>query len=1555
MKSHASMNRIYRLVWNAALSLWVAVAENAKGRGKGGSARSSVLFGPAPADTAEGCGGGSGLTLNTACRAALVLLTSLTVVTHEARAADAANASVSAGAAGIATVGNTTTINQSSQRVAIDWTSLSTRANEALVFNQPNAAAIALNRITGSSPSELLGSLTANGQVFILNPNGVLFGAGSQVNVGGLVASTLSMSNADFMAGNHVFTGSGGSVVNKGTLKAAPGGYLALLAPEVRNEGVMIANLGTALLAAGNKITLNIDNGSLLGYSIDQGAINALAENKLLIQANGGQVLLSAKAMDGLTTATVNNTGVIEAKTIQNKAGRILLMGDMEYGTVNVAGTLDASAPDGGNGGFIETSAANVNVAAGTRVTTRAVDGQSGTWLIDPVDFTIAAGGAAQTTSGMGADTLSAALDGGNVSIATSATTAGAGDINVNSAVSWSANPSTLTLTAHRDINFNAALTYSGSGAAALTAQATRNIAVGAGVSIASTGTGSLSTVFNSMRTGVSGAITMAAGSSITTNGGNITFGGGADPALGFAASQLDDGIQLNGASLISGAGNISLRGKGASQGIYLRNGAQVSSTTGSITLEGTGNTVVNSGNGILIAGASTGISTVDGAISVTGTGAGMAGYSGIGMDSSSITASGIGGITINATGGGQGSGLALSNTQSNAPLIQTAGGDITITAQNGIDATQAALNLQVGAVRSTGAGNVNLVGTGSASSQGASNGVILGNNVQVASNGGNVSVQGTAGAGVTASAGILTQGNGNVSTAGSGNVQMVGTGGTGAAGGAGISFGAFFTVQAAGGNVLVSGTSSGTSVSSVGLNMLANSIRNSGTGSIRIVGDATQTSVTGSGRPAGITGFYASGGNGSVGGPGYSGDITIVASASPDLAGGSSVVPITTTGNIRFEGARPDVAMTVQTNAASATQGDSFQVSARTLNSVTPGHSGFTFGTSTSTAALTVAGPSIFTAPVTLKSGTGGIAINNSITSYSSSLTVEATGGAITAPANINVAMYRQLAGTFSQVASSLPTFTAADFRVDGGTFLRALSGDGSSAATAYQLTDVYGLQGAGSEGMLNKSFTLANNIDASGTGGWNGGAGFKSIGDLSTSYSGTFDGDNKTISNLTINRPAENNVGLFGNLSFFGGAVKNLGLINVSVIGADNVGALAGRGVGTVSNSYATGSVTGRDLVGGLVGMNGGTISNSYATVSVTGRDIVGGLAGINVGGTISDTYATGSVTAGSNVGGVVGVHSGGTISNSFWDTETSGQTLSPGGAGKTTAEMKQASTFSSWSIAATGGGSNVWRIYEGNTGPLLRSFMTSLTLADTTVTYDGTTQVGATTAAPRVYGTAASARNAAIHLTGYYSDQQGVDIGGGALTIDKADITLSAGDITKTYDGGLTAAGTAVVTAGTIFAGDGATGGTFAFTDKNVGNGTKTVTASAVTVGDGVNNANYNISYADNTTSTISQASLTLSTSNVTKTYDGNTTAAGSATVTVGTLFGGDSLTGGSFAFTDKNAGNGNKTVQASGVTVGDGVNNGNYNVSYADNTTSTINKADLTVTATGDQDL
>ena len=141
-----------------------------------------------------------------------------------------------------------------------------------------------------------------------------------------------------------------------------------------------------------------------------------------------------------------------------------------------------------------------------------------------------------------------------------------------------------------------------------------------------------------------------------------------------------------------------------------------------------------------------------------------------------------------------------------------------------------------------------------------------------------------------------------------------------------------------------------------------------------------------------------------------------------------------------------------------------------------------------------------------------------------------------------------------------------------------------------------------------------------------------------------------------------------------------------------------------------------------------------------------------------------------------------------------------------------------------------------------------------------------------------------------------------------------------------------------------------GSATMADKNVG-ANKALTVAGLSLTDGTGLAS-NYTFTGGTQqASITQASLTVGSSNVTKTYDSNLSAAGTATVAGGTLFGGDSLTGGSFAFTDKNVGVGNKTVTTSGVTVGDGVNNGNYAVSYANNTTSTINKADLTVTAGG----
>ena len=515
MKRHASMNRIYRLVWNATTGLLVVVAENAKGRGKSTSGRKLIA-------AALALSGG-------------LFLTPLAM-------AGPVGGQISAGAGAISQTGVNTTITQTSQNMAINWQSFGIAANESVRFNQPGATSIALNRILGQSPSQIFGSLSANGQVFLLNPNGVLFAPGSQVNVGGLVASTLGLSDADFMAGKFSFSkgSAAGSVVNQGTLTAAQGGYIALLAPEVRNEGVISATMGTALLAAGDKVSINLSNGSLLSFNIDKGAINALADNKQLVQADGGQVFMSAKAADALSMAVVNNSGIVEARTVQNVAGTIRLMSDMSIGTVNVGGTLDASAANGGNGGFIETSAAHVKIADSARITTAAPNGKNGTWLIDPIDFTIAASGGDMT----GAQ-LALALDpvtGGNVTIMSTSGTVGgtSGDVNVNDVVTWV--DTQLTLNAQNNININSLM--NGSGTAKLVLQF---------------GQGALALHNSSKYTlGAAGQVWLNAGQNLTTILGSdlVTTNYTVINAVGAAGSVT--GTDLQGMSL---AGNYVLGG----------------------------------------------------------------------------------------------------------------------------------------------------------------------------------------------------------------------------------------------------------------------------------------------------------------------------------------------------------------------------------------------------------------------------------------------------------------------------------------------------------------------------------------------------------------------------------------------------------------------------------------------------------------------------------------------------------------------------------------------------------------------------------------------------------------------------------------------------------------------------------------------------------------------------------------------------------------------------------------------------------------------------------
>ncbi|WP_339560923.1 GLUG motif-containing protein [Pseudomonas sp. EA_65y_Pfl1_P113] len=422
------MNRTYALVWNPSLATWSVTDEHARQRGKGaGSILAAALLLPLTAIAADLPSGGN----------------------------------VVAGSGQIKTPSaNQMVIDQTSNKLAIDWQSFDIAAGHKVTFNQHGSDSIALNRVLGADGSKIMGQLDANGRVFLINPNGVLFGAGAQVNVGGLVASTLNLSDSDFAAGNYKFKGSGSnaSVINNGHITAADGGSIALLGGTVSNNGVIVANQGTVALAAGNAVTLDFAGDGLLNVQVDEAVVDALVENHQLIKADGGQVLLTANAGDALLKTVVNNTGVIEAHTLGEKNGKIALLGSFAGGTVQVAGTLDAGAPNGGNGGFIETSGAHVKVADGTKVTTKAAKGKTGTWLIDPTDFTISAGSASKTNSGIGADTLSSNLATNNMILQTAATGNEAGNINVNAAVTWNAG-TMLTLSAHNSININAAIT----------------------------------------------------------------------------------------------------------------------------------------------------------------------------------------------------------------------------------------------------------------------------------------------------------------------------------------------------------------------------------------------------------------------------------------------------------------------------------------------------------------------------------------------------------------------------------------------------------------------------------------------------------------------------------------------------------------------------------------------------------------------------------------------------------------------------------------------------------------------------------------------------------------------------------------------------------------------------------------------------------------------------------------------------------------------------------------------------------------------------------------
>ncbi|MEQ1407292.1 MBG domain-containing protein [Neorhizobium sp. Rsf11] len=682
-------------------------------------------------------------------------------------------------------------------------------------------------------------------------------------------------------------------------------------------------------------------------------------------------------------------------------------------------------------------------------------------------------------------------------------------------------------------------------------------------------------------------------------------------------------------------------------------------------------------------------------------------------------------------------------------------------------------------------------------------------------------------------------------------------------------------------------------------------------------------------------------------------------------------------------------------------------------------------------------------------------ITLGGAVSAANGTLVISAAGTATTSSA-IDVGLFSLTAGTWRQVAGTLASFNATDFRLGTGTtFLRATGGDGTSA-TPYQIVDVFGLQGLASASLLTEDFVLVADIDASGSSSWNSGAGFASIGEATTSFTGSLDGDGHTISGLVVNRPTTD-AGLFGVIGS-GGAVSDLavagsvrglnaGLVagvsagaisnvatsgsvgNTGSIAAGSLGGIAGINDGTITNVASSATVGSADdsIAGGVAGTNSGTISASYATGSVSVGDDgrAGGLVGYNSTGNISNAFATGAVTAGAGVagtagglvgvnsaaiintyatgnisggstsGGLVGVNSGtvansyaagtvpssaapygglignnaGTVTASFWNTATSGTDLgvgvgsASGITGLAMVQMSSLSTFTGagWDIDDAGGTGAAWRIYDGFTMPLLRSFMSNLTVTggNSSKTYDGSassSSVGTVVYNPSgydtslVFGTAsytASSANAGTYsgagltLSGLYSSQFGYDMTftPGTLVIGRAALTVTANNANKTYDGVAYLGGNGVTYSGFV-GGDTAAslGGTLAYggTSQAATNvGSYSITASGLTSG------NYAITYLPGTL-TVSPAALTVTANAQTIAY-GNSVPVLTYSITAGSLFGGDTLTG---ALTT--AASSTSNVGTYGIAQGSLAASSNYDLTFVGGDL-TIARRSITVTA------
>ncbi|WP_454775913.1 YDG domain-containing protein [Janthinobacterium tructae] len=1523
------MNRIYRSIWNQATGAYAAVSENVKSAGK---------------RSMPGCSGGGAHFALTSMAAALMLgYGSLAL-------AGPAGGTVVAGQATINGTPGATVINQGSQNAVINWANFNINKGESVQFVQPNSNAVALNRVLGSDGTTILGNLSANGKVFIVNPNGVLFGQGASVNTAGLVASTLDINNADFMAGKYQFSGNGtGKVLNQGSL-SAPGGYVALLGANVSNEGTITARLGSVALAAGRAITLDVAGDGLLNVAVNAGAVGALVNNGGMIRADGGSVVLTAQAAGDLLKTVVNNTGVIEAQTIDTRSGTIKLLGDMQTGTVNAGGTLDASAPVSGKGGFIDTSAAHVNIAKGINVTTQAANGLSGTWLIDPVDFTIAASGGNMT----GTDLMSSLTKGSVQILSTDGTGGTAGDVNVNEAIAWSANK--LTLTAQNNININKPMTGTGtaslaleygqstvasSNAAHITIKAEVNLPSGNSFSTkqGSDGTTKVYTMITSL--GAAGSVT---GTDLqgmrNLMSGNYALGANIDASA----------TSTWGANGFIAIGTNTTPFTGQFEGLgHVITGLTSSNSTSNISaaLFGTITTAAQIRN--------VGLLNVNLSSSVPGSGSygNVAGV--VGSNSGLINNAYVTG-TLSTPGYAYIGGLVGKN--SGTILNSSSAATISVTNATLDTVIGGLVGLGTKASKITGSYNTGAV-TATAKHTG---GGLVGINYGAITNSfntGAVAVGIDAGGLVASNRGSTAQINNSFSTgAVSANGHVGGLVG-------------WSTSSSQINNSYATGT-----VTGLGLGGLASASVSTG----GLVGN-NRSSISNSYATGDVTGATSS-----VGG---------VVGANGTSTAGASVTNVYSSGKVTLTGTVAGTTVAggvIGFNNASATITGGYFNSTVNLGSAIGDGTGSQTKVSGLSATQMRSGASFDNFSFTTTTGQSGnnwVMVNTDGTLNGAGNATGATGPMLSSEYSTTIKsphqlqlMAMNLAGnyTLARDLNVAATGTTGDVW-NGATFVPV------GASTAAPFTGTFD----GAAHVISGLVLNRPGIDSTGLfGATSSTAVIRDVGLEGGSVNGATD-------TATL---VGNNAGtISGSFS------------TMSVTGTANTGGLVGNNSGTVSNSYASGAVTGTNTVGGLVGVNSGALTNNYATGAVTGSSNTGGLAGASTGsatGNFWDTVTSGQATSAAGTGlTTTQMKSPASYTAAAWDqantwiiydtytypllrafmtplqvnfalnnsktydgTSTftaSGVTANRSGA--------YASLLGTLSASAAGNAVNVGTyaitaggLYSGQRGYIISYGAGTVTIDKRAVTvsgmtasakvYDGNTTASLTggTLSGLVAGETVSFSGQA----GAFADQNvgtgksvtvsGITLADGANLASNysvtnptgltADITPKALTVTgatagnKVYDGNTKATVSGGVLSGLVGSETlGLSGLSGVFVDKNVATG-KGVTISGATLADGTGLAsNYTVNNPTGVTANITQATIN-TVSNIvadSKEYDATTNATVSnAGATFGGMVNGDVLnvSATSAAFADKNAGNG-KTVTASGLTLG-GTDAANYNL-------------------------